>query len=171
MPLVNGHPVTRHGIVDLLHDGGPGGLDPQSGGHLVRVVRRGLLAHDPGGGQHLPQVVALDEELVPGVVGALRVVDVDDGTVDGGQALDHDGDDLLLQELQLVVHGGLAGDPRTDGDQGVPDDRAVLGLDLESGRAQVVADALGVDLELEQPDPFDVQLDQEEAIVGKEDLL
>ena len=68
-----------------------------------------------------------------------------DRPVDRGETLDDDGAQLLLEELQLVVHGGLAGDAGGDGQDRRGDDGAVLGLHLHKlGRAKGVPDALSV---------------------------
>ena len=61
--------------------------------------------HKAYGAILFPQVVTLDEEVVS--VGASAVIHVHDGPVDRGQPLDHHGGQLLLDELELVVEGGL----------------------------------------------------------------
>ena len=80
--------------------------------------------------EDLPEIVTLDKELVLGFGPGHGVVHLDDGPIDGGQSLDDDGSDLLLDELELVVERRLGTDSGIHGDQTLRDDFAVLGFDL-----------------------------------------
>ena len=88
---IDGHAVALHRVVDLRHDRLAGGLNAQDGRHLVGIVRGCFTRFYSWRGQNLSEVVALDKKLVFVARAALRVVDVNDCTVDSWKALDDHG--------------------------------------------------------------------------------
>jgi hypothetical protein len=58
-----------------------------------------------------------------------------------------------------------------DGDDGFSDDLTVFGLDLQLRRHHRERDRLGSHLQLEKPDAFDVQLDEDQTVVRLVDFL
>ena len=58
VPDVDAHPVGLHGVLHLVHDSRPGGLDAQRARHLQSVVGGRRLAVHALSGEDLPEVVS-----------------------------------------------------------------------------------------------------------------
>lgn len=81
---VDAHAVSLHHVRDLAHDDGARRLNAQRLIDFTNVVAARTLAHHAVGGDHFPQSVALDAQLVGGRL--LGIVDSDDGACNIRQA-------------------------------------------------------------------------------------
>ena len=72
--------MALHDVLNLIHDCRPGSLYAQSHSHFQGVVRGRLWTADPGGRQHLPEVVPFHIQIVR--VGTARVVHMNHRSVD-----------------------------------------------------------------------------------------